>query len=45
MPVGFTISRVLSSSANKIKEAKNPVGSLVARLEAALAGIESETAA
>jgi hypothetical protein len=44
-PVGFTINRALSTSAKKINEARNHLGSLVAELEAALAGIESEIAA
>jgi hypothetical protein len=40
-----TINRALTTSANKITEAKNHLGALVAEVEAALAGIESEVAA
>jgi hypothetical protein len=40
-----TIDRALTTSANKITEAKGHLGSLVAEVEAALAGIESEIAA
>lgn len=40
-----TIDRALTTSANKIAEAKGHLGSLVADIEAALAGIEGEIAA
>ena len=40
-----TIDRALTTSANKIGEAKTHLNSLVAEIEAALAGIESEIAA
>jgi hypothetical protein len=40
-----TIDRALTTSANKITEAKNHLGSLVAEVEAALASIEGEIAA
>lgn len=40
-----TIDRALTTSVNKITEAKGHLGSLVAEVEAALAGIEGEIAA
>ena len=40
-----TIDRALTTSANKITEAKNHLGTLVAEVEAALAAIEGEIAA
>jgi hypothetical protein len=40
-----TIDRALTTSANKITEAKNHLGTLVAEVEAALASIEGEIAA
>ena len=40
-----TIDRALTTSVNKISEAKNHLGALIAGVEAALASIESEIAA